>query len=42
LKTGLDFKMIAINWINDLKSIRLNTIRMLYLGWKIKKWRVAS
>lgn len=35
--TGLDFKIITINWINDLKSIRLNSIHMLYLERKIRR-----
>lgn len=35
--TRLDFKAITINWINDLKSIRLNSIHMLYLGRKIRR-----
>lgn len=38
LKTGLDFKIITINWINDLKSISLNSMQLLHLGKKIRKW----
>lgn len=35
--TGLDFKIITINWINDLKSIRSNSMHMLYLERKIRR-----
>lgn len=35
--SGLDFKIITINWIKDLKSIRLNSIHMLCLGRKIRR-----
>jgi len=42
LKKGLDSKMITINWINDLKSTRINSVQTLYLGRKIRKSRTSD